>query len=667
MVCGLGLGLGAVAGAIERLPIDDFARDPAAHLARLSPDGKKVAFLRELHGKTRLHVADLGSKKVVWLDLGAAKVFNNARKDVAAYEWVGNERLVITTAVWDMFYGVLAMDSNGSNATAISGYEDRSARLHGVADGVASIGMNSYLREIVHVPLDKEPSVLMLDRHESGGGGLPNRPDVVRVDTRTGLASTVVKNPGEVAAYGFDYDGVARFGILSHGDLAGVVYREREGAEWVPIIPLTRREGLFKPLGYEASANRLIVADLTAENRWAVFALDPATRQLSEPLVANPVYDIIPQRYTPSINGVPLAGPLFSRSRRALVGVRYYEEAPRVKWLDPEFAKFQAIVNRALPDTVNVLVNESADGKRMLWLGFSDQDPGSFCVLDLEKKTIIPVGPVRPWIKPAAMAPMLAVKYAARDGLTIHGYLTVPVGYPPKSLPLVVLPHGGPWVRDVWGFDPLVQLLANRGYAVLQMNYRGSTGYGDALYREARREIGGKVQDDIEDGTRWAIAAGVADPQRIAIVGHSYGGYSALFALGRNPELYRCGIASAGVTDWLAFLDDSDIAEYKSASRHWREQLGDPEKDRERLRTVSPVNFADKIVAPVLIVQGKEDQRVPQDQAKRMLTALEKAGRPAESLFVAGMGHSFGDQKQRLEIYQRIVGFLERHLGPGVP
>lgn len=666
ILCGLCLGLGAAAGAIERLPIEDFARDAAAHRARLSPDGKKVAFLRELHGKSRLHVAHLDSKKVVWLDLGEAIVFNQARKDVAAFEWVGNERLIVTTAVWDMFYGVVAIDANGANATAISGYEDSKARLHGVAGGMASVGMESYLREIVHVPWDQEQSVLMLDRHEAGGGS-PNRPDVVRVNTRSGLATTVVKNPGEVAAYGFDYDGVARFGILSHGDLAGMVYREGEGAEWVPILPLTRREGVFKPLGYEATANRLIVADLTADKRWAVFALDPATRRLGEPLVADPIYDIIPQRFTPSINGIPLAGPVFSRSRRALVGIRYYEEAPRVKWLDPEFARFQTAVNRTLPDTVNVLVNESTDGKRQLWLGFSDQDPGYFCVLDLEKKTVLPVGTVRPWIKPASMAPMLAVKYAARDGLTIHGYLTVPVGYPPKNLPLVVLPHGGPWVRDVWGFDPLVQLLANRGYAVLQMNYRGSTGYGEALSREATREIGGKVQDDIEDGARWAIAAGVADPKRLAIVGHSYGGYSALFALGRTPELYRCGIATAGVTDWVAFLDDSDIAEYKSASRHWREQLGDPEKDRERLRTVSPVNFADRIVAPVLIIQGRQDQRVPQDQAKRMLAALEKAGRPAESLFVAGMGHSFGDQKQRLEIYQRIVGFLERHLGPGVP
>jgi dipeptidyl aminopeptidase/acylaminoacyl peptidase len=222
-------------------------------------------------------------------------------------------------------------------------------------------------------------------------------------------------------------------------------------------------------------------------------------------------------------------------------------------------------------------------------------------------------------------------------------------------------------VRDVWGYDPLLQLLANRGYAVLQMNYRGSTGYGDQLYQEARREIGGRIQDDIEDATRWAIAAGVADPQRIAIMGGSYGGYSTLFGLGRNPELYRCGISCAGVTDWPAIYEDSDVAENKLARKYWRDQIGDPTKDLARLRAISPAYFADKITAPVLIIQGKEDPRVPQDQAKRMIAALEKAGRKPESLFLGGVGHNYGQQKDRLKIFNAVVAFLEKNLGPGVP
>jgi dipeptidyl aminopeptidase/acylaminoacyl peptidase len=319
-----------------------------------------------------------------------------------------------------------------------------------------------------------------------------------------------------------------------------------------------------------------------------------------------------------------------------------------------------------MPDTVNMLVGMSDDEKRLLWYSFSDQNPGEYSLLDLERRKLSLLATRMPWVKPAQMTPMLMVKYAARDGLVIHGYLTVPVGHERKSLPLVLLVHGGPWARDVWGYDPLVQLLANRGYAVLQMNYRGSIGYGEELYRKARRQIGREIQDDIEDAARWAIAAGVADPKRIAIMGASYGGYSTLFGLGRTPELYRCGISIAGVTDWPAFYEDSDIAEYKASKRYWREQLGDPVKDHYDLKSISPVNFADKITAPVLIIQGKEDQRVPQDQAKRMVAALTKAGRKPESLFIAKLGHTFGDEKQRTEIYKAVTAFLEKNLGPGV-
>jgi len=203
---------------------------------------------------------------------------------------------------------------------------------------------------------------------------------------------------------------------------------------------------------------------------------------------------------------------------------------------------------------------------------------------------------------------------------------------------------------------------------VLQMNYRGSPGYGQQLFLDARRQIGRKIQDDIEDATRWALAAGVADPHRIAICGGSYGGYSALFALGHNPELYRCGISYAGVTDWLEIYDDrrSDPA-YRAANRYWRREIGDPDKDREFLRSISPVNFADRITAPVLILQGKDDRVVPPEQARLMIAALERAGHPPQSAFIADQGHAYSSEKGRTEIFQRMVDFLEKNLGPGVP
>jgi dipeptidyl aminopeptidase/acylaminoacyl peptidase len=645
----------AISPAVERLPIEDFGREPETYLAQLSPDGKMLAYLREHHGLIKLHVLDLDTNNITRLNVGDAELVDGVPKDVVACDWVSDHRLILTTAVWDMIYGVSAVNYDGSHEVAISGLEDEKIRYQ---------GGRLWLHEVIHRFYDKDQHVLMLDRHE-GSVGKANRPDIMQVDTGDGSKKRVVKNPGEVAHWGLDFNGVARLGILTHGELTGAIYRENEGAPWRTILPLKNRANQIKPAGFDAGGNRLLVAALSKEQRWTIFPMDPATGALGEPLLSDPEYDIVPDHVPHGASGISLAGALFSRNKQALIGIRYFTESPQVKWFDKEYAAYQGAVDRSLPDTMNLLANQSLDGKRMLWFAFSDQNAGEYYLFDREKRSFRKVASVMSWLKPAQMAPMLAVKYTARDGLVIHGYLTVPVGHQPKNLPLVVMPHGGPWVRDVWGFHPLVQLLANRGYAVLQMNYRGSPGYGEELFKKAHRQIGREIQDDIEDATRWAIAAGVADPKHIAIFGGSYGGYSALFALGHNPELYRCGISLAGVTDWPAIYDEhSGEQGYKEANKFWRSEIGDPEKDD--LASISPVNFADKISAPVLIIQGKEDRTVPPDQAKRMIAALEKVGRPPESLFLSEVGHNYGHEKKRIEIFKRIVDFLEKNLGPGV-
>ncbi len=641
--------------AIERLPVEDFSREPSMSRARLSPDGKRVGFLRDFRGKATLHIAGLDDDSLSRINFGEAALLNGASKEVDGFTWINDNRLMVTTAVWDMFYGVVATNSDGSQTVPISGFED---------NRIAVQGSKLFAREVIHSFYDKDQDVLMLDRHEDGPGSA-GHPDVLKVNTDTGLVQVAVKNPGEVVAWRPDFDGVVRLGILRHGDSSGAIYRDNEKDPWRTILALKNRKGLLRPLGFNAADGTMFMSALTDKKRWSVFPLKAAGGELGEPLLADDEYDVVPERFTPAVDHIALAGPVFSRRKKALIGLRYYKEAPRTKWFDREFAGYQQILDKNLPDTVNIFVDESMDGKRLLWLGYSDCNPGTYYLFDKEKRSIKALGTRMTWIKPAQMAPMLNVKYTARDGLIIHGYLTVPVGYKPENLPLVVMPHGGPWVRDVWGFDPLVQLLANRGYAVLQMNYRGSIGYGDELYQEAKRQIGRKIQDDIEDATRWAIAAKVADPQRIAIMGGSYGGYSTLFALGHNPELYRCGVSLAGVTDWQAMYEDSDVAENKAAKRYWREQIGDPNK--EDLRLISPISFPEKIKAPVLIIQGKKDQRVPQDQARRMIAALEKTGNKPQSLFLSDVGHSFGNEQKRTEIYKTVTAFLETNLGPGVP
>ena len=323
-------------------------------------------------------------------------------------------------------------------------------------------------------------------------------------------------------------------------------------------------------------------------------------------------------------------------------------------------------MDRLLPDTVNLIVSRSEDEKRLLVLAFSDRDPGTYYLIDLRsaKPKGGKLGERMEGFPVKSAVPIYPISYQARDGEEIHGYLTLPAGEKKKGLPLVVLPHGGPTVRDIWGCDPLVQFLASRGYAVLQMNFRGSPGYGTEFYDKGKREVGRGMQDDIEDGTRWAIAKRIADPGRIAIVGASYGGYAALFAMGHNPELYRCGISIAGVTDWTDIIKERKGEEYKFAYQHFREWIGDPKLNQEFLASISPVNFAAKITAPVFIVQGKDDLTVPPKQARKMVTALEKAGRPPQVLYFSEEGHGFTKEKNRAKLYTEIEKFLAKNLAP---
>ncbi len=642
--------------AITRLPIADFARQPEMMRVSLSPDGQRIAFLREFNNRLVLHVMELESKKIARIGIGDAPWANGAPREVRSFIWLNDRRLLVTATVWDdSMSTMIAVDAAGGPFVPIAGAD-------AVRPGSYS---HAFKSEVLHRLDDTDGSILMPGR-VSGHDFAPNSLDVLLVNTKTGHSRVAVKNPGEVAAWGVDGQGRVRAGLLSHGDLKGVVYREDEKAPWRTVLPLADRGGM-RPLGFDAANDGILMVAPTPAQRWAVFRLDPRTGEMGEPLVTDDTYDIIPERSVPSLDGAPLCTPLFSPARDAMLGVRYVTDAPRVRWFDPRFAAYQKAMDRTRPDLVNLMIDASRDMTRVLWFGFSDRNPGEYFLLDTGKRSITPIGTRMPWVDAAAMAPTHAISYEACDGTRIHGYLTVPAGHAPKGLPLVVLPHGGPWVRDVWGFDPLVQTLANRGYGVLQMNYRGSPGYGIELFRSARRQIGKAIQDDIEDATRWAIDSGVADPARIALAGASYGGYSTLFGLGKSPGLYRCGVAIAAVSDWLEIFDDrKGDPKFANATRHWRREIGDPKADADFLRSISPVGFAAEITAPLCLIHGVEDKIVPVSQAKSMARALEAAGRPPRTIYVKDAGHSMPNEATRREVFDAVVAFLEEHLGPGL-
>jgi dipeptidyl aminopeptidase/acylaminoacyl peptidase len=289
---------------------------------------------------------------------------------------------------------------------------------------------------------------------------------------------------------------------------------------------------------------------------------------------------------------------------------------------------------------------------------YSDTSPGDYYLFDTQTKKADFVRAARSWIQPQLMRPMLPIEVTARDGLKLHGYLTRPAGEGPH--PLVVLPHGGPHgVRDVWGFDWEVQLLASRGYAELQVNFRGSEGYGMDFAAAGYGQWGASMQDDVTDATRWAIEQEIAHADRICIYGASYGGYTALMGAAREPKLYRCAIGYVGVYDLELMFKSGDIPDSRSGLAYLRKVLGEDSAD---LQARSPVNLADRIEVPVLLIHGKEDWRADYKQAKRMRSALESNTKPFEWMSLSREGHGVYDEETRREVYERILAFLDKHL-----
>ena len=360
---------------------------------------------------------------------------------------------------------------------------------------------------------------------------------------------------------------------------------------------------------------------------------------------------------------------ILSQDRTKLRGIYYLTDKSYVHWFDPARASLQAAIDAALPGTHNIVTAASADEHIFVIAAASDRQPGVYYVLNLQnpargQPAIMMVGLINPNLKPEQLQLQQPISYTARDGLTIHGYLTLPAGAAGHRVPLVVHPHGGPYgVRDEWGYDPEVQFMASRGYAVLQPNYRGSGGYGLDFLLAGRREWGGKMQDDLTDGVKWAIAQGYADPDRVAIVGASYGGYAALAGVTFTPELYRCAVNYVGVSD-LSIIAGYGIG---NGRQHFMDRtfesiwIGDDAKYRHDR---SPVNFVQNIRVPTLHAYGDNDPRVDLDNWKRLKSELDRYHKPCEFVREGNEGHGFRHESARISFYRHVEDFLGRYLLP---
>jgi len=478
--------------------------------------------------------------------------------------------------------------------------------------------------------------------------------DIDLVNARTGQRRRYdIALPGKVAYTAFDASGALR--AVTMMDTAFWTaktklsnwYRESEQSAWQLLAETPVSEEQWRPLRALQEPSSLAVLSRDGRDTYAVFRYDTSKRQVMEMMAGHPHEDIDAFRATDDASfQVVITG-----------GIK-----PQIFWFDARWSALQAAVDAALPGRINKLQGDK-DG-RLLIFSYGDVDPGRWFVLDTKTSKMWQLAAAMPKIDPQQMRPMETIQYPARDGLPVNAYLTLPANAGDRLPPLIVLIHGGPRWRDRWAWNEEVQLLASRGYAVFQPQFRGSEGFGRRFEVAGYRQWGRAMQDDITDGVKHLIAGKRVDPARICIYGGSYGGYAALWGVITTPELYQCGASFAGVTDLTTLLSHSLLDDSDAASRELdRKMVGDPESDRELLASLSPLRNVSRVTRPLLLVHGEDDARVLPWQSKAMAQALREQGKPVETMWIDAVGHGFAFVGDQVQYYKRLLAFFDKYIG----
>lgn len=565
---------GAIAGRpVEPLPIQHFCRSPSLTHLQLSPDGKRMTALTSEEGKQYLIVSDLVN----------GQIKRTMVPPFVSYGWVTEQRLLCYSGGVRLGE-IFAVNIDGSELNILQESFWNQARRRG----------EIHFYGVLKILQKSSDEILVEDAlFTPWNFGSHPRPDVQRLNFLNGKMHLVEKNPGKVVEWLSDNEGQVRAAITWDKDIVQLLYRASPKEPWAVLYSSTRDEADLAPAGF-AGDGQLYVYSRHDSDVFFLYSFDPVSRQLGGCLSSEENAEIGKTAF--SATGTPL-------------GAFYESDRLKFKPLNETYRKLQAQMDASLPGTVNVPISTSRHGDKIVYAAYSDKDPGAYYLVDTVKNEFGIVGRSALWVKPERMATMQPIQYTARDGLTIQGYLTLPPGVAATNLPLIVMPHGDPASRDSWRYYPEAQFLANRGYAVLQPNFRGSRGYGLKFLRAGFKEWGGKMQDDITDAVHWAIEKGIADRQRIAMFGTSYGGYAALMGLITTPELFKCAICYACVTDVRSITRKSRLrGEVRADFEHIaREQIGDYRADKLQLQEISPVKLADKIQAPILLAYGALD------------------------------------------------------------
>lgn len=605
-----------------RIPLQDFFRNPEKSGYQLSPSGTFISWLAPFENRMNIHVQDRRDGRIM-------RVTGETARDIAGHFWKSDSRIIyVKDFGGDENFHIVSVSVSGEELRDLTPFDGVRAQI---------IDALEDFDDIMLISLNKRNPELF---------------DAYRLNVNTGELTLVAENPGNITGWMTDHTGALRLAIATDGVNTTLLYRDSEKDDFKPSITTNFKESV-DPLFFTFDNKYLYASSNLKRDKSAIVRFDLASGTVAETMFEHDDVDVSTLSY--------------SRRRKVLTSITYTTWKRERVFLDKLAKNLYQRAAARLSGSEVVVADMSREEDVMLVRTYSDRSLGAYYLFDTKKDKLTKLSDVSPWLNEKDLCEMKPIQYQSRDGLTIHGYLTLPKlprNQPMRRLPVVVNPHGGPWVRDTWGYNPEVQFLANRGYAVLQVNYRGSTGYGRAFWERSFKQWGRAMQNDISDGVQWLINEGIADPKRVGIYGGSYGGYATLAGLAFTPELYACGVDYVGVSNLFTFLNT--IPPYwKPYLAMMHEMVGHPETDKDLFHDASPVFHVDKIQAPLLVAQGAKDPRVNIEESNQIVEALKKRGIDVPYLVKENEGHGFRNEENRFEFYEAMETFLAKYLANG--
>jgi dipeptidyl aminopeptidase/acylaminoacyl peptidase len=603
----------------KKIPMRDFFRNPETANYKISPNGEFISFTKPYKNRMNIFIRKIDSQQE---DIQITFVED---RDIRNYFWKENKTIVyLKDFGGDENYHVFSVNISTKKLQDLTPFPGVKAKI---IDDLEDISANEIL-----IGLNKRNKEVF---------------DIFRLNINSGSLKIILENPGNFTLFLTDHNGKLRIAIATDGVNTSIYYRKKEKEKFKNILTTNFKDSI-EPLFFDFDNKNLYVASNMNRDKLAISLFDPEKAKELKIIYTHPEVDVYFLNY--------------SKKRKVITHTSFITWKEESAYFDLVFEQITNNIKEKLPNTEFDLISTNKNEDKFIIRTRSDRSRGSYYLYNALSDKLDLLGKLSPWLNEDELAFMKPISYKSRDGLIINGYLTLPKDKVAKNLSIIVNPHGGPWARDIWGYDSEVQFLANRGYAVLQMNFRGSTGYGKKFWEASFKEWGKKMQDDVTDGVKWLIEEGIADEKKICIYGGSYGGYATLAGLTFTPDLYACGVDYVGVANLFTFM--------KTIPPYWKpyldmmyEMVGNPERDKELLESSSPAFHVDKIKAPLLVAQGAKDPRVNIDESNQIVNALKARGIDVPYLVKENEGHGFHNEENRFDFYEAMEKFLEKHLG----